>query len=755
RADGLFDWSNQFGYREQVTGRYPPPAINSAYSPTLFWDGRAANDFRDPITNAVVIAAGGALESQAAGPPTSPAEMAHQGRDWNHVAAQIADAKPLILARSIPSALETWIDSRTYPELFDEAFGTPDVTPARIAMAIATFERTQFSDRSPHDRSVQQIQAPAAAVARGRAIFGGQGRCTSCHVGPIQSDNQFHYIGVRPLNNNEDPGRFGVTGVEADRGKFRTPGLRNVSLRGPFMHDGSLATLTDVVNFYNRGGDFNAPTKNPNVRPLGLNGGQRADLVAFLASLTDPRVQNETAPFDRPELFANSARAVALLNPGAAGSGGLTPEISAFEPPVAGNPSFTLGVSNGLGGANAILVIDASEPAANAIPDLGTVDYSWSTALSPGGNGQGRVSVSIPVADIASLDGTNLFGRWYVADPAAAGGAASSPSFNLAIFAPGLGNNVAVNNVQASDETSTAQIDVTWDPVLGAPSYRVWRHTSNDFGSATQIATPTTPSYIDTTPPNAEARFYWVTVDGDGGQTIPSTPDSGLKALEAPANLVASSDTLTEHITLGWDAVTGATGYRVHRGETADFGSSAVIARIVGTSHNDTTATPGRVFNYWIVAEGASTTSAPSAGAAGSRSLSAPTNVAASDGTFGHRVLITWDPSEGADNYAVLRNTANDVDSATRIGVVTTTSFDDTTVNPLENNFYWVRARSTGFQSVEGGPDTGNRTGDADGDSLEDSWELAFYGNLDISGPEDTDLDGWTVLEEYGFGADP
>lgn len=521
------------------------------------------------------------------------------------------------------------------------------------------------------------------------------------------------------------------------------------------MHDGSLPTLQAVVDFYNRGGDFNAPTKHPDIRPLGLNGGQRADLVAFLQSLTDLRVQNETAPFDRPDLFADSARAVAELNPGSAGSGGLTPEISAFEPPVAGNPSFTLGVSNGLGGANAILVIDASEPAANAIPDLGTVDYSWSTTLSPGGNGQGRVSVSIPIADLAALDGTNLFGRWYVADPAAAGGAASSPSFDLTIFAPALGNNVAVNNVQASDETSPAQIDVTWDPVLGAPSYRVWRHTSNDFGSATQIATPTAPTYTDAAPPNGETRFYWITVDGDGGQTIPSAPDSGAKALEAPANLVASSDTSTEHIALGWDAVAGATGYRIHRGITANFGSSVVIATIAGTSHNDTSATPGRVFNYWIVAENANTNSAPSVSAAGSRSLSAPANVAASDGTFGHRVLVNWSPSTGAITYAIFRNTANDFGSASQVGVTGGTTFDDTTVAPLENNFYWVLAQAPGFQSAAGGPDTGNRTGDGDGDNLEDSWELAFYGNLDVAGPEDTDLDGWTVLEEYGFGADP
>ena len=135
---------------------------------------------------------------------------------------RIAQTKPLALSPSVPSALNDWIGGRTYAQLFEEAFGTPEVTPARIAMAIATFERTVYSDRTRFDQAVQQIAPLSVEETRGQGVFN-QSRCNVCHAGSLFSDNAFHNIGVRPQT--EDTGRFQVTGNANDMGEFRTPSL--------------------------------------------------------------------------------------------------------------------------------------------------------------------------------------------------------------------------------------------------------------------------------------------------------------------------------------------------------------------------------------------------------------------------------------------------------------------------------------------------------------------------------------------------
>src|SRR5215212_7429860 len=156
-ADGTYSLSPTYGFREQVTGRKSRSYIDAGYSNTLFWDGRAGAVFTDPLSNQVVLAGGAALESQALGPPVSDAEMAHAGRDWADVAARVAASKPLALSPDVPAALGEWVGGRAYAELFAEAFGTPGVTPARIALAVATFERTLYSDRTPFDAAVSGI----------------------------------------------------------------------------------------------------------------------------------------------------------------------------------------------------------------------------------------------------------------------------------------------------------------------------------------------------------------------------------------------------------------------------------------------------------------------------------------------------------------------------------------------------------------------------------------------------------------------
>ena len=431
-ASGAFSWSTVYGLGEQVTGRTAPSNINAAYAPEQFWDGRASSAFVDPQTGATVIAAGGSLESQVLGPPVSSTEMGHIGRDWSDVAARVAAAMPLALSPAVPADLLNWLSGRTYAQLFTEAFGNAAVTGARIAMAIATYERTLFSTQTPFDAEIAGTPSLTPQERAGMQLFGQVG-CAGCHAGSLTSDERFHYTGVRPVA--EDSGRIVVSHDLADLGAMKTPGLRNVALRPAFMHDGRFTTLVQVVDFYDRGGDFTAPNKAPAVRPLGLTPQQKAALVAFMTRpLTDPRVAAGTAPFDKPGLYSESGLVPQVLTGGVAGRGGLPPQPVALEPPLAGNPVFTVGVTGAKGGAEAVLVLDDAEPPADqGVPASGSF-ARLTTTLQGSGASDGFGSVSLGVADDAALYGRVLYGRWFVDDASAPGGVASSPAFRLQIF---------------------------------------------------------------------------------------------------------------------------------------------------------------------------------------------------------------------------------------------------------------------------------------------------------------------------------
>jgi hypothetical protein len=341
--------------------------------------------------------------------------------------------QPLALAAFVPAALEGWIAGRSYPQLFAEAFGTPGVTPARIALAIATYERTLVSNSAKIDSVIAGTAVLTPPQQAGQGLFIASG-CAGCHAGSLFSDNAFHYIGVRPTG--DDPGRFAVTGDPADLGAMKTPSLRNVGLRSSYFHNGRLRTLEDVVAFYNRGGDFAAPNKPPAIRPLGLSPIQQANLVAFLrGALTDPRVANGQFPFDRPSLYSEASLVPTIDGGGGAGSGGSTPKPVALEPALTGNPTFTLGLHDALGGAHAVLVIDADEPPASGpAPASGRLARRADARGSGAGQGFGSVTLAIP--DDPALLGKRLHGRWYVDDPLAAGGVAASAAFSFAIFGP-------------------------------------------------------------------------------------------------------------------------------------------------------------------------------------------------------------------------------------------------------------------------------------------------------------------------------
>jgi cytochrome c peroxidase len=244
------------GFGGQLGIRNAPTLLNAAYSRVQFWDGRAAS-----------------LEDQSADPMANPVEM----NQTHQVSVAKIQADP------------------AYRNEFAQAFGPGTVTLEKIQKSLASFERTLLSGNSPFDQFQYggNKQALSPAAIHGLAIFQDpqRGNCAVCHTinehYALFTDGKFHNTGagVNGAGDFTDMGRFGQTKVAADKGEFKTPTLRNVALTGPYMHDGSLKTLNDVVDFYAGGGNSN-PYLDKEIKPLKLSAQDRADLVKFLEDLT-------------------------------------------------------------------------------------------------------------------------------------------------------------------------------------------------------------------------------------------------------------------------------------------------------------------------------------------------------------------------------------------------------------------------------------------------------------------------------------
>ena len=341
-AYGTYLSSDLFGVHRQVTNRKASPAINALLNAVLFWDGRAEFSYSNPVTGQLVLPAWAALESQAVGPPMSDVEMAFVGRDWLTAAADLAPMTALALSPQVPAALSAWLGGRSYDELFTEVFGTPGVDVDRIAFAIAAYERTLFSDQTPLDNYMNgDPNALTDQQIRGMGHFQFKGRCMQCHTFPQLGRQQFQYTGVHEVA--ADLGRGAITGDPNDDGKMLTPGLRNVALRAPLFHDGSAANLSEVIDFYDRGGDFDHANKSIHIAPIGFTQAEKDDLLAFLTDgLIDPRVASATGPFVRPLL--RSEDPLFHQNYGAA-----TPDANGVEPRLIMESPARLGMPMSIG----------------------------------------------------------------------------------------------------------------------------------------------------------------------------------------------------------------------------------------------------------------------------------------------------------------------------------------------------------------------------------------------------------------------
>jgi cytochrome c peroxidase len=255
-----FSWGDALpravGHGMKTLGRRTPTVLNVGWGEAFFWDGRAET-----------------LEQQALGPIAAPGEMNLPHDEMVKRLQGIAGYRPM----------------------FASAFGDSSVTKEKVASAIADFERTIVSAEAPFDRWLQGDKgAIPVSAKRGFALFNGKAECAKCHSGWRFTDDSFHDIGVP----GDDPGRAKLLpGLESMEHAFKTPTLRDVARRAPYMHDGSEATLEQVIELYDKGGRVRRPSLATEVHPLALSAQDRSDLVDFLQSLTSP-----TQPVSVPEL---------------------------------------------------------------------------------------------------------------------------------------------------------------------------------------------------------------------------------------------------------------------------------------------------------------------------------------------------------------------------------------------------------------------------------------------------------------------
>ncbi len=240
-TDGL---PKAVGNKHTVLGRRSPYILNLAWTEKMMWDGRLKT-----------------LEGQALGPLSSEAEM-------NGNLANVAT-----VLKNMPG----------YAEMFKKAYPDQEVTPELMGKAIGIYERGLISGTAPFDKWIAGDEHAISAKAKqGFVLFNTKANCAACHSGWRFTDDSFQDIGLK----SDDIGRGKFLHLKTQQHAFKTPGLRNISERANYMHDGSEHELGQVIDFYNRGGDVKRDSLSASIKPLGLSAEEKTQLLTFLQTLT-------------------------------------------------------------------------------------------------------------------------------------------------------------------------------------------------------------------------------------------------------------------------------------------------------------------------------------------------------------------------------------------------------------------------------------------------------------------------------------
>ena len=242
-SDGL---PTAVGFDMHTLARATPTIVNTSFNSIQMWDGRKST-----------------LEDQATGPIEAAGEM----------------------NLPLPELIERLKSIPGYASKFEAAYPGMGITAVTVARGLASFERTVLSTESPFDRWRKgDEKAVSASAKHGFELFQDKAKCAVCHMGYNFTDNGFHNIGLK-TEGEPDMGRYAQRPLKSMRGAFKTPTLRDIGLTAPYMRNGSYKTLMEVVEHYDRGGD-DTENLDINMVPLSLTASEKADLVAFLESLT-------------------------------------------------------------------------------------------------------------------------------------------------------------------------------------------------------------------------------------------------------------------------------------------------------------------------------------------------------------------------------------------------------------------------------------------------------------------------------------
>lgn len=438
-AFGHLEPRGALGLATQITSRHSPSFLTAAWFDELFWDGRAEGKFRDPLSGQVVIQSGAALETQSLGPIVSDVEMADRGRGWAEVVQRLEQVRPLALASDLPPDVDRALAlSASYSKLFQRAFGTAEITPVRIAFALATYQRSLVPNATPFDDFMRGDQgAMTAQQIRGMNLFDSTAVCAVCHTPPLFANGGYHSIALRP--SSEDPGRYGVTGDPQDLGRFKTPSLRNVALRGRYFHNGTntIPTLRGSVAIYNGGGGFD--NLDPVVGVIDMTSSEIDDITAYLEALTDPRVEFELPPFDRPRLRSERS----TPNPEPTGTGaiaghlGREPRIVTTAAPFVAADRFRLAAVDVRPRAFAAVRTRLGATGGYTAPGgalaLSDLLRPAPVITSADGRGGGHATSTMPIRAEGAMRGVTFDAQWLVRDPAAVGGIARSEIVRITV----------------------------------------------------------------------------------------------------------------------------------------------------------------------------------------------------------------------------------------------------------------------------------------------------------------------------------